>query len=86
MAGEERLFVAQTTIRFYVKMEENSNVFISREYKYTVQSDGRIQPFPMRSADAVLGVGKYDWHWDKSKIVKADPKTNELIIFEKLSE
>jgi hypothetical protein len=79
--GIECLLVAQSKISFHIKLDKQIDEMITREYKYTVLSDGRIQPFPLRSVDAVLGVGKFDWYWDGQNINRTNPKTNETDLF-----
>ncbi len=81
--GEERITVeASRRIRFQVRLDETDpDRLFDREYEsYSIWPESRrLQPFPMRSADALLGLGRYDWLWKDGKIAKTDPKTGEVI-------
>lgn len=79
--GNEYLLVAQSKISFHIKLDKQTDEMIAREYEYTVLPDGRIQPFPLRSVDAVLGVGKFDWYWDGKNINRKNPKTKDIDLF-----
>ena len=79
--SEQRITVTGSTIHFYVRLNESSAGpgMLERTYQYTVLRDGRVQPYPVRSADAVFGIGKFDWYWDGEKILQRDPRSAELI-------
>lgn len=79
-SGEERIVVRQSEMHFVIRIDrDGQKKILDRTYGYTVLPDGRIQPHPVRSADAVFGVGSFDWYWDGTRIIQKDPKSNEPI-------
>lgn len=78
LPGEE-IVVLQSEIRFFIRVNKD---FVDRKYKYTVLPDGRIQPYPMTSSDAIFGVGMYDWYWDGNTIIQKNPKTGKTVKFQ----
>ena len=75
---DEEILVLQSEIRFRIGVNKD---FLDRQYKYTVLTNGRIQPFPMTSSEVLLGVGSYDWYWDGKAIIRQNPKTGEIVKF-----
>ena len=74
----ETVTVDDSKIVFAIKIGSGEiHPIVTREYDYTVNSDDRIQPYPMTSVDAGLGIGRFDWWWDGDVIVREDPRTGE---------
>jgi hypothetical protein len=53
---------------------------------YTLLINGKFWPaatasVPIRSADVLLGVGRFEWFWDGDKITRRHPKSGETMIF-----
>jgi len=70
-SGREIITVHGPEIRFNIVISvEGPDKFLDRAYGYAVLPDGRIQPKPVRSADAAFGVGRFDWYWDGRNIVQ----------------
>lgn len=76
-SGKERITVRGPEIHFYVVIRSDPDEFLDRTYGYTVWPNGRLQPNPVRSADAVFGVGQFDWYWDGKNIVQKTRETDE---------
>ncbi len=78
--GDERVAVIDSEICFHVRIrDEDPTSYIDRTYSYSVQQDGRIRVRPMRSVDAVYGVGRFRWYWDGQKIIQEDPKSGRAL-------
>jgi hypothetical protein len=81
-SGEQKIIVRDSRIHFLIALEKGrADRRLDREYDYSVDPDGRIQPRPLVSSDAVLGVAKFDWRWDGKVISQSDPATKEVTIF-----
>jgi hypothetical protein len=73
--GDETLFVSSDRIRFQIRRGgTRSSERLDLTYEYTVQADGNIEPFPMRSVEIFTGVGRFNWHTDGESIRQDDPK------------
>lgn len=78
--GDERISVNGPNIHFTIQIvRDGSRTMVNRDCQYEVGSDGRIRPFPLRSADAVFGVGSFDWYWDGGSILQKDPRTGDIL-------
>ena len=78
-SGDERITIEGKRIRFRLHDAEPARrEFIELEYDYAVYSDGRVQPHPMSSADALGGpAGRYEWSWDGTVISRRDARDVE---------
>tara|TARA_B100000767_G_C19288714_1_gene338482 strand:- start:23 stop:391 length:369 start_codon:yes stop_codon:yes gene_type:complete len=79
--SREFIFINGNTIKFHLYDKKNS-VFFEKEYKYSLLADGKIQPYPMTSVDAIYGIGKFDWYLKEGDIHMKDPKTKKMSVFE----
>jgi hypothetical protein len=70
--------VSESEIRFKIMFGSDGGIPVDRTYKYEVWPNGRVQPFPMASEEAVSGIGKFDWQWDGSQITQTDPRNGSL--------
>jgi len=78
--GEERVVVEGERMRFHI-LDEKEGPSSDKEYYFTVLPDGRIQPYPLASAEAALGIGKYDWFWNGDRIVRTIPHSGQSVDF-----
>jgi len=70
-SGKETITVHGSEIRFNIVISDDGpDKVLDRTYGYAVLPDGRIQPKPVRSADAAFGVGRFDWYWDGKNITQ----------------
>jgi hypothetical protein len=74
--SQERIVVDGGRIQFHL-ISKDAGQASDKEYQYTVLPDGRIQPYPLTSSDAVLGTGRYDWSWNGKAIVRTNPHTKQ---------
>jgi hypothetical protein len=80
--GSQSIVVQGKRIRFIVRLDANQANLFDRTYdNHSIWDNGRIQPFPMRDVDAVLGIGKFDWFWDGTNITRTNRITGEAITF-----
>lgn len=79
--SREFIFINGNTIRFHLYDDKNG-AFFEKEYKYSLLSGDKIQPYPMTSVDAIYGIGKYDWYLKEGDIHMKDPKTEKMSVFE----
>ena len=80
-SGVERITVRGEEIHFYVVIRHDPDEFLDRTYdSYSVWPNGTLQPFSMRSADAVFGVGQFDWSWDGENIVQKKREGDEVVL------
>jgi hypothetical protein len=81
--SDEYVTVQKSKIRFHINLRnEKGEKLLDQEYQYySVWTNGRILPRPLRSVDAVYGVGRYDWYWNGEAILRKDPKTGETAQF-----
>jgi hypothetical protein len=78
-SGDDRISVRDEEMHFVLTITEGGQQRVfDRSYSYTVLQDGRIQPHPVRSADAVFGIGRFDWYWDGKEIVQKAPSGAEI--------
>ncbi|MFH1467129.1 MAG: hypothetical protein ABIO70_22285 [Pseudomonadota bacterium] len=50
-----------------------------RSYAYRQLEGGWIQPHPVRTADAVFGVGNFGWRWDGTSITQTEYGTGRVL-------
>jgi hypothetical protein len=78
-SGEDRISAQDEDLHFVLTITEDGQQRVfDRSYSYTVLPDGRIQPHPVRSADAVFGIGRFDWYWDGNEIIQKAPSGAEV--------
>lgn len=78
-SGEDRISVRDEEMHFVLTLtEDGEERVLDRSYSYTVLQNGRIQPHPVRSADAAFGIGRFDWYWDGKEIVQKAPSGAEV--------
>ena len=86
--GPERVIVQGQKIRFIVQLDtKRTNLFDQTYENHSVWPNGKIQPFPMREADAILGIGRFYWLWDGTNINRTNrmnpinPITGDKVVF-----
>lgn len=50
-----------------------------RSYAYRQVEGGRLQLHPVRSVDAVFGVGNFGWRWDGASITQTEAATGRVL-------
>jgi len=81
--NDQRVLVQGRQIRFWIVLEESrTNLHKEAFPDHSVWPNGRLQSFPMREAEAVLGVGRFDWSWDGTNILRRNGRTGEIIVFQ----
>ena len=79
-SGKDRISVEDEKIRFVLTITVSGEQrLLDKSYGYELRSDGRIRPHPVRSADAVFGVGRSKWYWTGGEIVQKDLGTDEVL-------
>jgi len=78
-SGKDSISVRGEEMRFVLTIKgDGREQTFNRSYRYTVLRDGRIQPHPVRSADAIFGIGQFDWYWDGKEIIQKIPDGAEV--------
>ncbi len=77
---EEQEIVREDTIRFRIRLAEGEPL-VDRQYDFHVTTDGRIQPYPMTSVDAGLGVGRFEWRLRGGAILREERRTGATTRF-----
>lgn len=82
-AKVEMVAASGEMIEFRIRIvAEGQECVVSRKYKYSLQSDGKIRVFASSNDSAfVFGVMNYDWSWDGKSVVRKDPKTGDVVTF-----
>jgi len=79
-SGEEKISVRGPDVHFFIRRGVGGgDEFLDGSYTYSVLPDGEIQPYPMKSGDAILGVGQFIWYWDGKNIVQHDSRSPDSI-------
>ncbi len=70
-------------IEFNIRIvAEGQERVVSRKYKYSLQSDGKIRVFASSNDSAfVFGIMNYDWSWDGKSVLRKDTKTGDVVTF-----
>jgi len=77
-AGNEQIAIAGKRIHFVLQGTDRSASTVEKEYNYTAYPSGRVELYPMTSADALSGpVGRYEWSWDGTVISRRDARNVE---------
>ena len=82
VGGDQQIVVQGETIRFVVRLDSLKTILHDCTFpKHSIWPNGHIQAFPMREAESVLGVGKFDWTWNGTNIISVNVATGEKLIF-----
>lgn len=85
----EMVEVRGRTIEFKIRVSDDlmQQRNIHRKYQnYTLLANGSFWPTPtvstpIRSADYLFGVGRFEWFWDGTHITQKNPKTGGMVTF-----
>jgi len=78
--GDESVSVQDDQITFdIVLIGKKAGQRFQRTYSYRLRPNGLLQPYPVRSVDAVFGIGNFEWVWDGSTLAQNNKSTHELI-------
>lgn len=69
--GDETITITDDQIAFHIELiGKKAGQTFDRSYKYRVMESGQIQPYPVREADGVYGIGNFTFHWNEGAILQ----------------
>ena len=82
-SGTERIVVEGSSIHYSILLPRSGSNLFERTYRdHSVWPSGHIQPFPMRSAEWMYGVGQFHWNWDGTNIIRSNRNSGEVTHFQ----
>ncbi len=78
--GNETVEINGGQVTFHIELiGKHAGQMFDRSYKYRLRTNGQFHPYPVRSVDAVFGIGKFEWLWDGTHIVQKNSTTDEVM-------
>ena len=71
--------VSEEALAFHILLTgPRAGQVFDRSYSYRLRG-GRLEPYPVRDADAVFGIGAFTWTWNGDRIVQHDRGTGAVL-------